>query len=164
MKVEKPKSGWALGGVAIYAALVALLLVFLVFGIRIAEAIYPWALGIAALIFVLFIPFAVVCAFIPKARPLSALAFSRSSTPLFFTQWLACFIYAYHFSPTLCVFATLMGGIGVIPLSMGELAWNREWSSFPALFGTLAGCLVLKLLSVAVMAWHEKASAERAYA
>ena len=138
------KSIGTLGGVALWTVAVAVPVLLLIFGMRIAQTVYPWVVLISAGVLIVAVPSAAVCAFIPRARGYSVSAFYVASVPLFVAQWIACFMYAFSVSQFWCMASILYFGVGVIPLSFVELVWHREWHGLMMLVITLVICVALR--------------------
>ena len=143
-----------IGGGIGYALFLGVILVVLLFGFKAALAIYPIVADIADIGALVGIPVGIVCALIPKTRIFAGQILSYGARPVFFSTWLACFIYAFQVSSTFCVLVTIMGGFGVMPLAFVELLWHRDWYNLTMILENLAVWLVMKAMAWGTLSWH----------
>jgi hypothetical protein len=143
-----------MGGTAVYALMIGLLAVFLIFGIRLAQAIYPWVVVICGLSLLIVGPIALACAFIPRTRSFSAAALYYVSMPLFWATWLASFIYSFQVTRLFCTISVFFGGFGVIPLTFILTIFRRDWPALLSLIENLGCFLLVRVISIAIMQWH----------
>jgi hypothetical protein len=137
--VGKLVGTWLLG-----VAFLAVIILTLAAGGKVATWVQPWVQALAGLSVVVLLPISLLLLVSRRTRGYGGVGIYFASFPVGLSLWVTCFVYAASVSIFWTVAGVLLGGFGILPIAAIMTLIRRDWPSFGGIIGTVVVVFVLR--------------------
>ncbi|HUD04590.1 MAG TPA: DNA translocase FtsK [Patescibacteria group bacterium] len=135
-------------GIGLFLAIIIISAIFLIFGLRIASAVYPILETIAAIFIIISLFIFLPLALFKKTRMISIYGFSISAFIFAINVWIFSLLTTYFYWGIFGVVVGIMlGGIGEIPIAAIASLLHGDWTSIFNIISTVVLFLIAQGLA-----------------
>jgi hypothetical protein len=137
-------AGKAIGSGLLGVGFLAVILLAIVSGGKIAAQLQPWVQAFSGVCLLVLVPVSTLLLLCRSSRGYGGVGLYFASFPLGFSLWVTCFVYALTFSVFWAVAGVLLAGLGIVPIAAIMTLIRKDWSSFGGIIGTVLVVFVLR--------------------
>lgn len=135
-------------GIGLFLAIIIISAIFLIFGLKIASAVYPILETIAAIFIIISLFIFIPLAFFKKTRMISIYGFIISAFIFAINVWIFSLLTTYFYWGIFgVVLGIMLGGIGEIPIAVIASLLHGDWASIFNIISTVVLFLIAQGLA-----------------